>query len=410
MSTPAAALGLPAPRAGAPDGLAGPPGPTPQDVAAVLAAPDRLAVWFQPIIDTVTGRAAGWEALSRFVDADGERSRWGPADWFAAAQGLELGAHLEALALRRALGSLPGLPPDTFLTVNVSPAAITTAAVAQVLAEHTDLSRVIIEITETDAMQDVGQVSSVCAGIRAAGGTVAVDDAGAGYAGLALIAHLRPQLVKVDRELVSGCDTDPVKLSLMEVLGVWASGMDAWLLAEGVETVGEYAAVVALGVPLVQGYLTGRPAPEPVGPDDDTFAELRRQRARVALQGSVAAAMATWPVVPVAPGTTPADALRDPARVADLRPGAGQVLAQGGWPLALALPHRPVATTAGLRVAPVSLRVRPSEDTRAALQRAMARDPEHRFDPLVVTDPQGVTVGVVTVEALVASLTAAAER
>lgn len=361
---------------------AGPPGPDGRDVADVLAEQQRLVVWFQPVVDTTTGEAAGWEALARFADPDGSPSRWGPADWFAAAHRAGLGQQLEALALRRALGSVDRLPSDTFLTVNVSPGAITSPEVAAVLADHPDLARVIVEITETEAVRDVGQVSSVCAGIRAAGGTVAVDDAGAGYAGLALIAHLRPQLVKVDRELVSGCDTDPVRLSLMEVLGVWASGMDAWLLAEGVETAGEYAAVVGLGVPLVQGWFTGRPAAVPTGPAPQVSAELRRQRARVALQDSVASVMSVWPVVP-----------------ADAAAPGDHVVAEQGRPVALVR-----ATPDGTTTCPVSLRVRPSEDVREALRRAMARVPAQRFDPVVVTDPQGWAVGVVPVEQLVAAV------
>lgn len=361
------------------------PAPGRDDVARVLDEPGRLVTWFQPIVDTTTGRAAGWEALSRFAEPDGSRSPWGPAEWFAAAQGSALGTELEACALATALSALPRLPPDTFLTTNVSPGAIGSDAVRDVLERQGDLSRVIVEVTETDAVQDVGAVASVCAGIRAAGGLVAVDDAGSGYAGLALIASLRPQLVKVDRELVSGCDADPVKLSLMEVLGVWASGMDAWLLAEGVETLAEYAAVTALGVPLVQGYLTGRPAPDPLGPDAAVLDELRHQRSRVALREAVASVMSPWPVHPVGS----ADAV-----------AAGRaVLVLDGRPVHLVQPGPDPGATA--RTSPVTLRVRPSETVVETLRRAMAREPRHRYDPVVVTDPQGTAVGVATVEALV---------
>ena len=355
-------------------------GPSRDDVAAVLASPARVATWFQPIVDTESGRAAGWEALSRFTSPDGSPSPWGPADWFAAAKGSRLGAELEAVALRRALASVADLPPDTFLTMNVSPSAMTSEPVGRVLADHVDLSRVIIEITETDAVDDVRSVSSVCAGIRAAGGVVAVDDAGSGYAGLALIASLRPQLIKVDRELVSGCDSDPVRLSLMTALGVWAGGMDAWLLAEGVETAAEYAAVVDLGIPLVQGWFTGRPGPEPVGPTDEVLADLRHQRSRVMLREAVASVMVRWPVVP---------------RDSRAQPGPC-VLTDGGRPVAL--------VDEGDDLRAVSLRVRPSEHVQEALRRAMGRQRAARFDPLVVTDGQGSVVGVVRVEALVARL------
>lgn len=369
--------------------------PSRADVARVLAEPGRVRTWFQPIVDTATGRAAGWEALSRFTDADGSRSRWGPAEWFAAAQGSDLGADLEAHALRLALGSLDRLPADTFLTVNVSPAAIAGPQVRDALAERGDLSRVIVEVTETEAVHDVPLVASVCAGIRSAGGLVAVDDAGSGYAGLALIAALRPQLVKVDRELIRDCHTDPVKLSLVEVLGVWAAGMDAWLLAEGVETSDEYAAVVGLGVPLVQGYLTGRPAADPLGPDGEVLRRLTAEHSRVALRDSVASLVQAWPVVAldgvdVGPGGVPS-----PRGAAETVTGP-RVLLQAGRPVAVV--HD---AADGRRTSPVSLRVHPSETVAEALRRAMGREVGCRFDPVLVTDPQGRVVGVVPVEMLV---------
>lgn len=365
-----------------------PAGPDRADVEQVLRQPERLVTWFQPIVDTATGGAAGWEALSRFHEPDGSRSRWGPQEWFATAQGSELGSELEALALRHALAAVDRLPPNTFLTMNVSPAAITSEPVRAALAGRPDLSRVIVEVTETEAVDDVAAVSSVCAGVRAAGGLVAVDDAGSGYAGLSLIAHLRPQLVKVDRELVQGCHADPVKLSLVEVLGVWAAGMDAWLLAEGVETADEYAAVVALGVPLVQGWYTGRPGPEPVGPGDHVVTELRSQRHRVQLRDAVASLMRDWPPVPETPD---APGAAEPPHV---------VVDPDGRPLSL-VQADPATAPGARRVTPVSLRVRPSETVTEALHRAMGREPATRYDPVVVVDPRGRVVGVVPVDALV---------
>ena len=93
------------------------------------------------------------------------------------------------------------------------------------------------------------------------GAPIAVDDAGAGYAGLTQILTLRPHILKLDRELVTGVDTDEAKAALIEMLGVFANRIDAWVLAEGVETVAEARRIRALGVPLAQGFHYAMPAP-----------------------------------------------------------------------------------------------------------------------------------------------------
>jgi hypothetical protein len=95
--------------------------------------------------------------------------------------------------------------------------------------------------------------------LRAAGALIAVDDAGAGYAGLHHLLMLRPAIIKVDRALVTDLDLDETKRALIEMLGTFASRVDAWLLAEGIERAGELEALAALGVPLVQGYYLARP-------------------------------------------------------------------------------------------------------------------------------------------------------
>ncbi len=89
----------------------------------------------------------------------------------------------------------------------------------------------------------------------------AVDDAGAGYSGLQQILQLRPSILKLDRALVEGIDDDEPKRALVEMLGHFANRVDAWILAEGVETIGEARALIDLEVPLAQGFYFARPAP-----------------------------------------------------------------------------------------------------------------------------------------------------
>ena len=111
--------------------------------------------------------------------------------------------------------------------------------------------------------------------LRNAGAMIALDDAGSGYSGLQQLLALRPEIVKLDRGLVTGVDTDEAKLALVRMLGEVAGQLDAWVLAEGVETEGEFAAFARLGVPLAQGWLFGRPAAPWVDLSEEGRAALR---------------------------------------------------------------------------------------------------------------------------------------
>jgi EAL domain-containing protein (putative c-di-GMP-specific phosphodiesterase class I) len=91
-----------------------------------------------------------------------------------------------------------------------------------------------------------------------------VDDAGAGYASFRHILQLRPDVIKVDMSLVSRIDSDPAQQALVGSLLAFAQQSDAVLLAEGVERQGELDELGRIGVPLVQGFLLGRPVVPPL--------------------------------------------------------------------------------------------------------------------------------------------------
>ena len=93
---------------------------------------------------------------------------------------------------------------------------------------------------------------------------VAIDDAGAGFANFRHILELRPAYVKLDRSLIAGIDKDLIRRELVRGIVPFVRTAQCRLIAEGIETKAELAALRALGVPLGQGYLLGRPAPPPV--------------------------------------------------------------------------------------------------------------------------------------------------
>ncbi len=353
------------------------------DCRPLLSGADDLTIVFQPIVDLASASVAGYEALARFPGTAA------PDVWFAAAHEAGLGAELEGLALRKALASLPDLPPNTFLTVNVSPHLLGAAPVAAALAEPATLRRVVVELTEHMPTPDLAGLRAQTAALRGRGALIAIDDAGSGYAGLQQLAEIRPQLVKLDRALVSGADTDPVKTALAEMVGAFTSRIDAWLLAEGIETPGELAAFARLGVPLAQGWLLGRPAPHfaPLSPQAAQL--VRTQVARAQLSDSVASLLRPLRQHGVGDddGAPPPYVVLDDAEVP--------------VELVLADPR----TGAAYR-APVSLRVPPSAGVTETLQRALTRPPVHRFDPVLCTDRTGSVVGLLRVEDLASAAAA----
>jgi EAL domain-containing protein (putative c-di-GMP-specific phosphodiesterase class I) len=347
------------------------------DCRPLLADPDDLTLVFQPIVDLAAATVAGYEALARFPGSAG------PDVWFAAAAEAGVAAELEALAIHKALAAVPSLPADTFLTVNVSPHILGSAPVQDALATRPDLRRVVVELTEHTPVHDLAALRRQCDELRARGALIALDDAGSGYSGLQQLAALRPQIVKLDRALVSDADTDPVRVALAEMLGEFAGRIDAWMLAEGIETQAELAAFAQLGVPLAQGWLLGRPSPgfAPLAPEAVRL--VRAQVARARLTDSVAS-------------------LLRPVRqhaVGEEMPAVPPVVLMGaqGEPTGLLL-HDP--RTGEAYTAPVSLRVHPTTDITETLQRALTRAPAVRFDPVLCTDQSGHVLGLLRIEDL----------
>jgi EAL domain-containing protein (putative c-di-GMP-specific phosphodiesterase class I) len=206
----------------------------------------------QPIVDVLTGVADGVEALARFD------SPQPPEEWFAQAEPVGLRLPLELAAARSAVAALDRAGHTGYLSLNLSAEAILSEDFPALVAA-TDPRRLVIEITEHEAVDDYEALSRALYRPRAAGVRIAVDDAGAGYASFRHILNLRPDLIKVDISLVRDIDRDPAQQALVDSLLSFSDRSGAVLLAEGVERQGELDELARLGVPLVQGFLLGRP-------------------------------------------------------------------------------------------------------------------------------------------------------
>ena len=224
-----------------------------------LMTGEGFSVVLQPIVELTGGRVVAVEALSRFA-AEPHRA---PDRWFADAAALGLGVELELLAIRRALTRLDELPPGVRLSVNVSPTTLCTSELRDALAEIAG-DRLAIEITEHAAVDDYAALRVALTGLRSRGVQLMVDDAGAGFSSFKHILDLQPDVIKLDLSLTRDIDTDPLRRALAASVLAFAEEIGARIIAEGIETAGELAALRSLGVTHGQGYLLARPGPGPV--------------------------------------------------------------------------------------------------------------------------------------------------
>lgn len=222
------------------------------EIEGLLGDPNAVETALQPICDLATGSLIGHEALSRFPG----REHREVGEWFALARETGHGPALEARSIAQAL-ALHDRSLGTFLTINVSPAVLGSPEVMQVLSG--DLSGVVVEVTE-DSRLDLGQLLQLLQELRRRGAHVAMDDTGAGYDGLRRLVLIRPEVVKLDRELVHEIHLHLEKRAMVEALVSFCHQTGSTLCAEGIESVHELHTLLGLGVHLGQGWFIGRPA------------------------------------------------------------------------------------------------------------------------------------------------------
>ncbi len=207
----------------------------------------------QPIVDLATGHRVGAEALSRF-----------PVDWdlapdlvFGEAHSVGLGTPLEVMALENAAARLD---VDGYVAMNVSPETLLDPRCAEVLG-RLPAERVLLELSEHDRVADYEELAAALAAPRAAGMRLAIDDVGAGYSSLRHIMLTAPDVIKIDRSIVTGLAEDKVRRALISSLVDFAHSGGAGVVAEGIETAEDAETCLALGVDLGQGWYYGRPGP-----------------------------------------------------------------------------------------------------------------------------------------------------
>jgi len=232
--------------------------------ARFTSAVEKLWVAAQPIVSWSGRSVFAYETLLR-TDEPTLRS---PLDFFDAAERLGKAAELGRIIRRHVAGILGGVRPAGHIFVNLHPADLEDP---ELYADEGALTpfagQVVLEITERAALDGIHELSSRVTRLRSLGYRIAIDDLGAGYAGLTSFAQLEPEVVKVDMSLVRGIDNSPVKQKLVRSIIALCTELGIQLVAEGIETPAERDALIALGGDLCQGYLFARPGrgfPNPV--------------------------------------------------------------------------------------------------------------------------------------------------
>jgi EAL domain-containing protein (putative c-di-GMP-specific phosphodiesterase class I) len=214
-----------------------------------------LFMVYQPIMRTLDGSVFGWEALLRTKEPEVT----GPLAFLETAERLgrvrELGRLIRASVSRTA-----NQHRGTMFFVNLHPDDLLDEALFDPSSPLSALApEIVLEITERSPFDSIPDVRDRVRRLRSLGFRLAVDDLGAGYAGLTSFATLEPDFVKLDRGLVQGIDSEPVKRKLVASIVTVSRELGITVVAEGIETAAERAAVAGLGCDLMQGFFFRHP-------------------------------------------------------------------------------------------------------------------------------------------------------
>ncbi len=223
-----------------------------------------ITMAFQPIVDIRTDTVFAYEALVRGVggqSAGAVLASVGPDmiykfDQLCRVTAIELAGRLFA-ADGTAKLSINFMPNAVY-----EPDACIRASLAAAARVGFDPRRLMFEFTEDERMHDVSHVRRIIDAYRARGFTTAIDDFGAGYAGLGLLADLHPDIIKLDMALIRTIDTSASRRTIVAGVARIAEALGVRCIAEGIETDGELQTLRDVGIYLCQGYYLARPAVE----------------------------------------------------------------------------------------------------------------------------------------------------
>ncbi len=227
---------------------------------------ESLVVHFQPIVDLQTRQLYGHECLVRGIDPQGQLVP--PSELLREARQTDLLFSLDRLMREVCLRAAQALTSG-HIFINFIPTSIynpefclrTTERLAHELGLAQE--RIVFEVVETEKVEDGKHLVNILNHYRDRGFKIALDDVAAGYSGLLQLMKIRPDIMKMDREVISGVHQDPDKQAMLRAMLGIAADYGIIPLAEGVETADELRFLEQQGVRLAQGYHFGRPSAQP---------------------------------------------------------------------------------------------------------------------------------------------------
>lgn len=218
-----------------------------------------ITMAFQPIIDVSAGTVFAHEALVRGTDGSSAQAVLDAVDE-ENRYAFDQACRIKALECASA-AALPALVSINFMPNAVyNPEHCLRATLAAAERVNWPLSRIVFEVTEQEEITDHQHLLSILETYRAHGFLTAIDDFGAGYAGLNLLADFQPDLLKLDMGLIRKIDTDRIRQRIVQHVVRLCEDIGVTIIAEGVETQGEFAVLRDMGISLQQGFLFARPA------------------------------------------------------------------------------------------------------------------------------------------------------
>jgi EAL domain-containing protein (putative c-di-GMP-specific phosphodiesterase class I) len=234
-----------------------------------IIAGQRLTTYFQPIVPVNdAANVFGYECLIRGRDAQGQMIS--PVSLYETARQSNLLFQLDRASRLRHIRSAREHSLKTMIFINFNPTSIYDPAfclrttVAAIANSGIEPGQFVFEVVESDELKDPDRLPGILQFYRDAGFRVALDDIGAGFSSLNLLTKLKPDFVKFDIELMRGIDEDPYKATIVSRLLEIAHELEIQTIVEGIETVGEWQWAVEHDAQFAQGYLFGKPAPEPL--------------------------------------------------------------------------------------------------------------------------------------------------
>lgn len=222
----------------------------------------EFSMAFQPIFDLSASRIWGYEALIRGLNGEGAYAMLSQVsadqkyrfDQACRVKAIELASRLfpRGNGLQLSINFMPNAVYE--------PAACLRATLAAARKNAFPLNDIMFEFTENEEIVDTGHLLKILAEYRRQGFITAIDDFGAGFAGLGLLADFQPDLIKIDMKLIRGIDSSRPRQVIVAAMTAAARELGITVLAEGIETEAEFTVLKAAGINLFQGYYFARPA------------------------------------------------------------------------------------------------------------------------------------------------------